>query len=109
MDFDVHGLLEGRVSCGVPGAFNVHNALGAICVALEMGANLKVINEALRTFTVKGRVQIIPTGYDYTLIVDYAHNAVALESILKTLREYHPDRLISPVGLRGQPFQTAAF
>ena len=101
MDFDVHGLLEGRVSCGVPGAFNVHNALGAICVALEMGANLKVINEALRTFTVKGRVQIIPTGYDYTLIVDYAHNAVALESILKTLREYHPDRLISLFGCGG--------
>ena len=29
VDFDVHGLLEGRVSCGVPGAFNVHNARGA--------------------------------------------------------------------------------
>ncbi len=39
VDFDVSGLLNGRVSCGVPGTFNVHNALGAICVALEMGAD----------------------------------------------------------------------
>ena len=101
VDFDVSGLLNGRVSCGVPGTFNVHNALGAICVALEMGADLSMINEVLRTFTVKGRVQIIPTGYDYTLIVDYAHNAVALESILKTLREYHPARLISLFGCGG--------
>lgn len=101
MDFDVSGLLNGRVSCGVPGTFNVHNALGAICVALEMGADLPMINEVLRKFTVKGRVQIIPTGYEYTLIVDYAHNAVALESILKTLREYHPARLISLFGCGG--------
>lgn len=101
VDFTVSGLLEGRISCGVPGAFNVHNALGAICIALEMGADLAVINEALRSFTVKGRVQIIPTGYEYTLIVDYAHNAVALESILKTLREYQPARLISLFGCGG--------
>lgn len=101
VDFDVSGLLNGRVSCGVPGTFNVHNALGAICVALEMGADLPMINEVLRKFTVKGRVQIIPTGYEYTLIVDYAHNAVALESILKTLREYHPARLISLFGCGG--------
>ena len=60
-----------------------------------------MINEVLRKFTVKGRVQIIPTGYEYTLIVDYAHNAVALESILKTLREYHPARLISLFGCGG--------
>ena len=101
VDFDVSGLLEGRVTCGVPGAFNVHNALGAICVALRLGANLPVINGVLRHFAVKGRVQIIPTGYDYTLIVDYAHNAVALESILKTLRAYHPAKLISLFGCGG--------
>lgn len=101
VDFTVSGMTEGKVSCGVPGTFNVHNALGAICVALKMGMHLPEISEVLRTFKVKGRVQIIPTGYEYTLIVDYAHNAVALESILKTLREYHPARLISLFGCGG--------
>lgn len=101
VDFTVHGMAEGRISCGVPGTFNVHNALGAICIALDLGMNLEEINAVLKNFAVKGRVQIIPTGYDYTLIVDYAHNAVSLESILKTLREYHPARLISLFGCGG--------
>lgn len=101
VDFTLSGLQEGRVSCGVPGTFNVHNALGAISVAFAMGADLALVNEVLRHFAVKGRVQIIPTGYEYTLIVDYAHNAVALESILNTLRAYHPTRLISLFGCGG--------
>lgn len=101
VDFSLSGSLKGRVSCGIPGTFNVHNALGAISVVAAMGVGLEQINEVLRGFCVKGRVQIIPTGYDYTLIVDYAHNAVALESILHTLREYHPHRLISLFGCGG--------
>ena len=101
VDFDLSGRLTGRVSCGIPGTFNVHNALGAICVADQMGVGLDMINEVLRKFSVKGRVQIIPTGYEYTLIVDYAHNAVALESILNTLRQYKPGRLVSLFGCGG--------
>lgn len=101
VDFNLSGAVEGKVSCGIPGTFNVHNALGAISIVLDMGMNLDDINEVLKTFTAKGRVQIIPTGYEYTLIVDYAHNAVALESILNTLRAYHPNRLISLFGCGG--------
>ena len=101
VDFDLKGTYEGRISCGVPGTFNVHNALGAICIAGHMGVTVEQMNKALRHFSVKGRVQIVPTGYDYTLIIDYAHNAVALESILNTLRAYDPPRLISLFGCGG--------
>lgn len=101
VDFTVSGSLEGRISCSLPGAFNVHNALAAISVAVAAGVGLQEINEALGSFSVKGRVQIIPTGYDYTLIVDYAHNAVALESILSTLRDYNPPRLVCLFGCGG--------
>lgn len=66
-----------------------------------MGVTVEQMNKALRHFSVKGRVQIVPTGYDYTLIIDYAHNAVALESILNTLRAYDPPRLISLFGCGG--------
>ncbi len=101
VDFTLTGSLEGRISCSVPGAFNVHNALAAISVAAASGVTLEQMNKALSTFSVKGRVQIIPTGYDYTLIVDYAHNAVALESILSTLRDYDPPRLVCLFGCGG--------
>lgn len=109
VDFTVHGMAEGKISCGVPGTFNVHNALGAICIALDLGMDIPSINAALRNFAVKGRVQIVPTGYDYTLIIDYAHNAVSLESILNTLREYQPNRLISLFGCGGNRSQLRRF
>ena len=101
VDFELKGRYEGRVSCSVPGTFNVHNALGAIAVCGHIGVSLDDIRESLIHFAVKGRVQIIPTGSDYTLIVDYAHNAVALESILLTLRAYNPPRLVCLFGCGG--------
>jgi len=38
---------------------------------------------------------------DFTLLIDYAHNAMALESLLTTLREYNPARLICLFGCGG--------
>lgn len=101
VNFTLHGLYEGTIACSVPGLFNVHNALGAIIVTCALGVSMDTIKEALKSFSVKGRVQIVPTGYDYTLIIDYAHNAVALESVLNTLRAYNPPGLISLFGCGG--------
>ena len=33
---------------------------------------------------------MVPVDGPYTLLIDYAHNAVSMESLLKTLKEYHP-------------------
>ena len=45
----------------------------------------------------------------FTLMIDYAHNAVALESLLSTLREYHPHRLISLFGCGGNRSKVRRF
>ena len=37
----------------------------------------------------------------YTLMIDYAHNAMALESLLGTLKEYEPNRLVCLFGCGG--------
>jgi UDP-N-acetylmuramoyl-L-alanyl-D-glutamate--2,6-diaminopimelate ligase len=34
-------------------------------------------------------------------MIDYAHNAMSLESLLETLREYHPERLVCVFGCGG--------
>ena len=99
--FHMSGLLNYEVHVGVPGAFSVYNALGAIAVVRHFGVTEETVNQVLSTLKVKGRVQIVPTGSDYTLIIDYAHNAVALESILKTLRAYNPPRLVCMFGCGG--------
>ena len=50
---------------------------------------------------VKGRVEPVPVPGNYTLLLDYAHNAVSMENLLVTLREYEPKRLICMFGAGG--------
>jgi UDP-N-acetylmuramoyl-L-alanyl-D-glutamate--2,6-diaminopimelate ligase len=50
---------------------------------------------------VKGRVEMIKVSDEFTLMIDYAHNAMALESLLTTLREYNPHRLVCLFGCGG--------
>lgn len=58
---------------------------------------------------VKGRVEPVPVPGDYTLLIDYAHNAVSMESILRTLREYHPTRLVCLFGAGGNRSRTRRY
>ena len=50
---------------------------------------------------VRGRVEMIPISDAFTLMIDYAHNAMALESLLTALRAYHPKRLVTLFGCGG--------
>ena len=49
----------------------------------------------------KGRIEMVKVSDHFTLLIDYAHNAMALESLLTTLREYEPKRLVCLFGCGG--------
>ena len=57
--------------------------------------------QALKEAKVKGRIEMVKVSDAFTLMIDYAHNAMALESLLTTLREYHPHRLVCLFGCGG--------
>ena len=97
----LHNGEEKEIHVGIPGKFSVYNALAAVAVCSHFGVSETDINEGLAKVKVKGRVEIVPTDGDYTLLIDYAHNALAMESVLKTLREYQPHRLICMFGAGG--------
>ena len=101
----VHFELEGPYSFGVdvdiPGHFSVYNALAAIAVCRHFGVTEENIRRGLNAVRVKGRVEPVKVPGNYTLLIDYAHNAVSMENILETLREYHPNRLICLFGAGG--------
>ncbi len=90
-----------EVRVGIPGKFSVYNALAAIAVCSHFGVTLEEINQGLSAVQVKGRVEMVPVDGDYTLLIDYAHNALSMENVLETLREYHPNRLICMFGAGG--------
>ena len=60
-----------------------------------------MIKNALAQIRVKGRVEVLDVSPKFTLMIDYAHNAMSLESLLTTLREYQPKRLVCLFGCGG--------
>lgn len=99
--FTLSGEREMQVDVAIPGHFSVYNALSAISVCAEMGIENEYILEGLKTVAVKGRVEIVPVPGNYTLLIDYAHNALSMENVLTTLRQYNPHRLITMFGAGG--------
>lgn len=97
-EFSVSGGLDGRFLLNMPGTFNVCNALVALAAAHMVGMDASAIARGLRSVSVKGRTQILDTPGHYTLLIDYAHNAVSMENLLTMLRSYHPGRLICLFG-----------
>lgn len=90
-----------EINLSIPGMFNVQNALAAMTAAAEFGISLKDMAAALENISVRGRTEIITTGRDFTLMLDYAHNGIALENLLKTLRSYEPTVLTAVFGCGG--------
>ena len=95
------GLLELKVQIDTPGKFSVYNALAAIAVCRHFDIAGEDIVKALRVAKVKGRIEMIPVSDDFTLMIDYAHNAMSLESLLTTLKEYEPKRIVCLFGCGG--------
>ena len=101
ISFETSGLLEFQAELSLPGRFSVYNALAAIAVCRRLGVTKASMRQALRRVKVRGRVETVPVSERYTLLIDYAHNAMSLKSLLQTLREYRPARLICLFGCGG--------
>lgn len=99
--FHVKGKMDFKVEVPTPGRFSVYNALTAIAVCRHFKVEVSQIQEALLRAHVKGRIEMVPVSDRFTLLIDYAHNAMSLESLLATLKEYQPNRLVCLFGCGG--------
>ena len=101
LEFAMKGKVSGTVRVGLPGKFNVSNAMAALSVCSLLGLPANTLTAALEKIHVDGRMEIAFASEDYKVIIDYAHNAVSMESLLNTLRDYHPKRLVVVFGCGG--------
>ena len=99
--YHVKGLLDFPVEIDIPGKFSIYNSLTAIAICRHFGVSEENIISALRQAKVKGRIEMIRVSDEFTLMIDYAHNAMALQSLLETLKDYHPNRLVCLFGCGG--------
>ncbi len=101
VDYRVSGRENFPVTIDVPGRFSVYNSLCAIAVCHFFGVEASAMQKALKAARVKGRIEMIHVSDDFALMIDYAHNAMALESLLSTIHEYDPGRIVTVFGCGG--------
>ncbi|BCK00209.1 UDP-N-acetylmuramoyl-L-alanyl-D-glutamate--2,6-diaminopimelate ligase [Anaerocolumna chitinilytica] len=99
--YQLKGLLDYEVFVNLPGKFNVYNSLTAIAICRHFGIHEEEIQKALTMVKVKGRVEPVAISSKFSMMIDYAHNAMSLESLLTTLKAYEPKRLVCLFGCGG--------
>lgn len=107
VEYDLVSELIGRVSCPIPGRFSVYNSLCAAAIALTLGISFEEVLTAIsKSNGVKGRIEVVPTDTDYTVIIDYAHSPDGLENIISSLREIAKKRIVTVFGCGGDRDRT---
>lgn len=103
----VQGSNIARMRLRIPGMFSVYNGLTAIGCCMALGLTLAESTEALQSAEgIRGRAEIVPTGRDFTVMIDYSHTPDSMENILKTVRGYARGRVIGLFGAGGDRDKT---
>lgn len=91
-----------KIEVNIPARFTIYNALAALGAGLTLGLALEDMADALKSYPgVKGRVEVVPTGRDFTVIIDYAHTPDALENVIGTFTEFEAGRVVTLFGCGG--------
>ncbi|MBO4766533.1 MAG: UDP-N-acetylmuramoyl-L-alanyl-D-glutamate--2,6-diaminopimelate ligase [Lachnospiraceae bacterium] len=101
VSYRITGRREMDIVTEIPGRFTMYNSLAAAALGCEVGIPGDTMRRVLRDVRVRGRVESVPVSAHFTVLLDYAHNGMALRSLLSTLREYQPKRLVCMFGCGG--------
>lgn len=95
------------INMKIPGIFTVYNCLAAAACAHVYGIDISHIKEGLEKVEgVKGRFELVPTNQDFTVIIDFAHTADALEKVLSAISQFSEGRKIIVFGAGGDRDRT---
>lgn len=90
-----HKELEKEYKITIAGDFNVINATCAIAISTYLGISYESILKGLYKTKVLGRMSIYEGKCP--IIVDYAHNKISVEALMKALRRDYPNKNIKLV------------
>jgi UDP-N-acetylmuramate--alanine ligase len=91
-----NGKQLGEAELNVPGAHNVHNAIGVIALATELGVPFEKIAASLRKFQhARRRFEIKYASDRFLLVDDYAHHPTEIRATLKTAKSTRRKRVLT--------------
>ncbi len=74
-----------EITIPLPGLFNISNALAALTLAHELGISTTDAKRGIESLSlIRGRVEKVECGQDFTVIVDYAHTDDSLRKLYET-------------------------
>ncbi|MDH2904121.1 MAG: UDP-N-acetylmuramoyl-L-alanyl-D-glutamate--2,6-diaminopimelate ligase [Actinomycetota bacterium] len=90
------------VNTSLIGDFNIDNALMAMSIVAELGADDAAVAAAMADVTpVPGRFEVVHHG-EFTVVVDYAHTPQGLERLLRSVRSMCSGRIVTVFGCGGE-------
>lgn len=88
-----------KITIPLPGKFNISNALAALSLASELGIPVSESKKGIEALSlIRGRVEKIECGQNFTVIVDYAHTDDSLRKLYET---FPSSRKVAVLGSTG--------
>lgn len=88
-----------KITIPLPGRFNISNALAALTLAHELGIKTEDAKKGIESLSViRGRVERVEVGQDFSVIVDYAHTDDSLRKLYETFIGYHKIAVLGSTG-----------
>lgn len=104
VEYDLNGE---HVVFNIPGDFSVYNSLSAISTICSLGYSLgETVNAVSKAHSVSGRLEVLNTNTDYSVIIDYAHSPDGLEKAIKAVKGFTKGDVITVFGCGGDRDKT---
>ena len=101
IEIKTDGAVKDDFKVSIPGNFNAYNAIAAISIANLLNIDTKVIKKSLEDVNVKGRLEKVTVSNKFKVLIDYAYSGIAMENVLKTIKETSPKRIVTVFGCGG--------
>ena len=101
IEMKTDGKIKDTFMVSILGTFTAYNALAAISICDLLGISISDMKRALEVVKVKGRMESVPVSSKFSVVIDYAYQGIAMENVLKTVRESKPSRIVTVFGCGG--------
>lgn len=101
IEMEVTGKVSFPLKVSIPGFFTAFNALAAISVCDQLGISTDQMARSLFDIKVKGRMESVAVSNQFSVLIDYAYQGIAMENVLATIRESNPKRVVTVFGCGG--------
>lgn len=78
-----------KIKVGIPGDYNIINALAAYSVASEQGISIDAIKKGIEKTRIPGHMEVTEIKGRH-IVIDYAHNGLSLEGVIRNAKKFYP-------------------